>query len=82
LVGTGPRIDGDAALPRLRGDGIYADGLADRVAQSEEGADTVDVLMTVQFEPGITALILLVPSIVFMLLIERFLNTEMLAKVG
>lgn len=31
---------------------------------------------------AITALILLVPSIVFMLLIERFLNTEMLAKVG
>jgi putative spermidine/putrescine transport system permease protein len=31
---------------------------------------------------AITALILLVPSILFMLLIERFLNTEMLAKVG
>jgi putative spermidine/putrescine transport system permease protein len=31
---------------------------------------------------AITALILLVPSIAFMLLIERFLNTEMLAKVG
>ena len=31
---------------------------------------------------AITALILLVPSIGFMLLIERFLNTEMLAKVG
>jgi putative spermidine/putrescine transport system permease protein len=31
---------------------------------------------------AITALILLVPSIVFMLLIERFLNTEMLAKIG
>jgi putative spermidine/putrescine transport system permease protein len=31
---------------------------------------------------AITALILLIPSILFMLLIERFLNTEMLAKVG
>jgi ABC-type spermidine/putrescine transport system permease subunit II len=31
---------------------------------------------------AITALILLVPSIVFMLLVERFLNTEMLAKIG
>ena len=31
---------------------------------------------------AITALILLVASIAFMLLIERFLNTEMLAKVG
>jgi putative spermidine/putrescine transport system permease protein len=31
---------------------------------------------------AVTALTLLVPSIVFMLLIERFLNTEMLAKVG
>jgi putative spermidine/putrescine transport system permease protein len=31
---------------------------------------------------AITALMLLVPSIAFMLLIERFLNTEMLAKVG
>src|ERR1700730_15628404 len=31
---------------------------------------------------AITALILLVPSIAFMLVIERFLNTEMLAKVG
>ena len=31
---------------------------------------------------AITALILLVPSILFMLLIERFLNTEMLAKLG
>ena len=31
---------------------------------------------------AITALILLVPSILFMLLIERFLSTEMLAKVG
>src|SRR5205807_1708096 len=31
---------------------------------------------------AITALILLIPSIAFMLLIERFLNTEMLAKVG
>jgi putative spermidine/putrescine transport system permease protein len=31
---------------------------------------------------AITALILLVPSIAFMLLIERFLNTEMLAKIG
>jgi putative spermidine/putrescine transport system permease protein len=31
---------------------------------------------------AVTALILLVPSIAFMLLIERFLNTEMLAKVG
>jgi hypothetical protein len=30
---------------------------------------------------AVTALILLVPSIAFMLLIERFLNTEMLAKV-
>ena len=30
---------------------------------------------------AITALILLVPSIIFMLLIERFLNTEMLAKI-
>jgi ABC-type spermidine/putrescine transport system permease subunit II len=31
---------------------------------------------------AITALILLVPSIAFMLLVERFLNTEMLAKIG
>jgi len=31
---------------------------------------------------AVTALILLVPSIAFMLLIERFLSTEMLAKVG
>jgi ABC-type spermidine/putrescine transport system permease subunit II len=31
---------------------------------------------------AIAALILLVPSITFMLLIERFLNTEMLAKIG
>jgi putative spermidine/putrescine transport system permease protein len=31
---------------------------------------------------AITALILLVPSIAFMLLIVRFLNTEMLATVG
>jgi len=31
---------------------------------------------------AVTALILLVPSIAFMLLIERFLNTEMLAKIG
>jgi putative spermidine/putrescine transport system permease protein len=31
---------------------------------------------------AVTALILLIPSIAFMLLIERFLNTEMLAKVG
>jgi ABC-type spermidine/putrescine transport system permease subunit II len=31
---------------------------------------------------AITALILLVPSVAFMLLVERFLNTEMLAKVG
>ena len=31
---------------------------------------------------AITALILLIPSIAFMLLIERFLNTEMLANVG
>jgi putative spermidine/putrescine transport system permease protein len=31
---------------------------------------------------AITALVLLVPSIVFMLLIERFLNTEMLARIG
>jgi len=31
---------------------------------------------------AVTALILLVPSIAFMLLIERFLNTEMLARVG
>jgi len=31
---------------------------------------------------AITALILLVPSIAFMLLIERFLNTETLAKIG
>ena len=31
---------------------------------------------------AITALILLVPSIAFMLLIERFLNTEMLANIG
>ncbi len=31
---------------------------------------------------AITALILLVPSVAFMLLIERFLNTEMLAKIG
>jgi ABC-type Fe3+ transport system permease subunit len=31
---------------------------------------------------AITALILLVPSILFMLLIERFLSTETLAKIG
>jgi ABC-type spermidine/putrescine transport system permease subunit II len=31
---------------------------------------------------AVTALILLVPSIAFMLMIERFLNTEVLAKVG
>jgi putative spermidine/putrescine transport system permease protein len=31
---------------------------------------------------AITALILLVPSFVFMLLIERFLSTETLAKIG
>ena len=31
---------------------------------------------------AIAALILLVPSIAFMLVIERFLNTQMLAKVG
>jgi putative spermidine/putrescine transport system permease protein len=31
---------------------------------------------------AVTALILLVPSVAFMLLIERFLNTEMLAKVA
>jgi putative spermidine/putrescine transport system permease protein len=31
---------------------------------------------------AITALILLVPSVVFMLLIERFLSTEALAKIG
>lgn len=31
---------------------------------------------------AVTALILLVPSIAFMLLIERFLNTETLAKIG
>jgi hypothetical protein len=31
---------------------------------------------------GITALILLVPSVRFMLLIERVLMTDMLAKVG
>jgi putative spermidine/putrescine transport system permease protein len=31
---------------------------------------------------AITALLLLVPSIVFMLVIERFLNTEMLARIG
>jgi len=31
---------------------------------------------------AITALILLVPSIAFMLVIERFLNTQMLAKIG
>lgn len=31
---------------------------------------------------AITALILLVPSFLFMLLIERFLNTEMLARIG
>jgi putative spermidine/putrescine transport system permease protein len=31
---------------------------------------------------AVTALILLLPSIAFMLLIERFLNTEVLAKVG
>ena len=31
---------------------------------------------------AVTALILLVPSIAFMLLIERFLNTEVLAKIG
>ena len=31
---------------------------------------------------AITALILLAPSILFMLLIERFLSTEMLAKIG
>jgi putative spermidine/putrescine transport system permease protein len=31
---------------------------------------------------AITALVLLVPSVAFMLLIERFLNAEMLAKVG
>src|ERR1700747_1010986 len=31
---------------------------------------------------AVTALILLVPSIAFMLLIARFLTTEMLAKVG
>jgi putative spermidine/putrescine transport system permease protein len=31
---------------------------------------------------AITALILLVPSVAFMLLIERFLNTEMFAKIG
>ena len=31
---------------------------------------------------AVTALILLVPSIAFMLLIERFLNTEMLAKIS
>src|SRR6202022_2135004 len=29
---------------------IDADRLADRVAQSEEGADTVDILVAVQFE--------------------------------
>ena len=31
---------------------------------------------------AITALILLVPSIAFMLLVERFLSTETLAKIG
>ena len=31
---------------------------------------------------AIAALILLVPSIAFMLVIERFLNTQMLAKIG
>jgi putative spermidine/putrescine transport system permease protein len=31
---------------------------------------------------AVTALILLAPSIAFMLMIERFLNTEMLAKIG
>ncbi|MBV9587739.1 MAG: ABC transporter permease, partial [Alphaproteobacteria bacterium] len=31
---------------------------------------------------AITALILLVPSILFMLLIERFLSTDTLAKIG
>jgi putative spermidine/putrescine transport system permease protein len=31
---------------------------------------------------AITALILLVPSIAFMLMVERFLNTEMLTKIG
>ena len=31
---------------------------------------------------AITALILLVPSIAFMVLVERFLNTEMLARIG
>jgi putative spermidine/putrescine transport system permease protein len=31
---------------------------------------------------AITALILLIPSIAFMLLVERFLSTEMLAKIG
>ena len=31
---------------------------------------------------SITALILLVPSVLFMLVIERFLNADVLAKVG
>jgi len=31
---------------------------------------------------SITALILLVPSVLFMLLIERFLRADVLAKVG
>ena len=44
------------------------------------GASALRTALTVTL--AITALILLVPSIAFMLLIERFLNTEMLAKVG
>ena len=33
-------------------------------------------------QQGVTALILLVPSVAFMLVIERFLRAEVLAKVG
>src|SRR4029077_13217357 len=35
---------------QMAGVEIDADRLADRVAQSEEGADTVDILVAVQFE--------------------------------
>ena len=93
-VGTAYRDHSNVAIGRARSNGsgdLRLESLDEFTGTYFVGVPDITTLPLMMFTASlagnyqiaaITALMLLVPSIAFMLLIERFLNTEMLAKVG
>lgn len=97
-LGAGPlatfvTITLPSALPGLLASAIFVflDSLDEFTATYFVGVPDVTTMPLLMFNAGmggnyqiaaITAMILLVPSIVFMLIIERFLQADVIAKIG